>query len=185
MSAFAKTIMEQKYSHDLPTGDKETWEQIAYRTVKHVIKALGVQMSSPIAKALVEAVLEKKFMPGGRYLYASGRPFHQVQNCLLLRAEDSREGWADLMNKTTMSLMTGAGIGVVYSDIRPEGKAVRKTGGFATGPISLAQMVNEVGRGTVSYTHLRAHETKANLVCQAGLVGPLFGRDFIGLTPTL
>lgn len=46
-----------------------------------------------------------------------------------------------------MALMTGAGIGVVYSDIRAEGKPIRKTGGFATGPIALMQMVNEAGRG--------------------------------------
>jgi ribonucleoside-diphosphate reductase alpha chain len=43
--------------------------------------------------------------------------------------------------------MTGAGIGVDYSDIRAEGKVIRKTGGFATGPLALMQMVNEAGRG--------------------------------------
>lgn len=68
-------------------------------------------------------------------------------NCLLLRAEDSREGWSELMQKITMSLMTGAGIGVVYSDVRGEGMPIRKTGGTSTGPIALMQMVNEAGRG--------------------------------------
>lgn len=43
--------------------------------------------------------------------------------------------------------MTGAGIGVDYSSIRAEGKPIRKTGGVATGPIALAQMLNECGRG--------------------------------------
>lgn len=72
-----------------------------------------------------------------------------TSNCLLLRAEDSREGWADLLHKSAMALMTGAGIGVVYSDIRPEGKVVRRTGGYATGPLALMQMVNEAGRGII------------------------------------
>jgi ribonucleoside-diphosphate reductase alpha chain len=53
------------------------------------------------------------------------------------------------MYKITLTLMTGAGIGIDYSDIRPEGKAIRKTGGFATGPLALMQMVNEAGRGIV------------------------------------
>ncbi len=66
---------------------------------------------------------------------------------MLLRAEDSREGWADLLQKSSLALMTGAGIGVVYSDIRGEGKQIRKTGGHSTGPLSLMQMLNEVGRG--------------------------------------
>lgn len=147
MSPFAKTIMEQKYSHAKSDGTKETWEEIAYRVTKHVMRAVGVSMTQTLAKETYQMIAERKFIPGGRYLYASGRPFHQVQNCLLLRAEDSREGWSDLLHKASMALMTGAGIGIVYSDIRAEGKPIRKTGGMATGPIALMQMVNEVGRG--------------------------------------
>lgn len=144
-SPFAKTILEQKYSHTLKDGSKETWENIAYRVAKHVMKAVGAPKS--LVADIEKMIAERKFMPGGRYLYASGRPFHQVQNCLLLKAEDSREGWADLMRNSSMALMTGAGIGVVYSDVRAEGKPIRKTGGFATGPLALMQMVNEAGRG--------------------------------------
>lgn len=147
MSPFAQTIMEQKYAHTKPDGTKETWEEIAYRVTKHVLRAVGISMSHSLAKGIYQLIAERKFIPGGRYLYASGRQFHQVQNCLLLRAEDSREGWSDLLNKAAMALMTGAGIGVVYSDIRAEGKPIRKTGGVATGPLALMQMVNECGRG--------------------------------------
>jgi len=43
--------------------------------------------------------------------------------------------------------MSGAGIGVSYSDIRHEGAPIRKTGGTATGPISLMQILNECARG--------------------------------------
>jgi ribonucleoside-diphosphate reductase alpha chain len=46
-----------------------------------------------------------------------------------------------------MALMTGGGIGVNYSRIRPEGSNIRKTGGTATGPCALMQMLNECGRG--------------------------------------
>lgn len=145
MSFFAKSIMEQKYSHDLEEGRKETWEEIAERVSFNVMKALGIRKN--YIDDVKEIISKKQFIPGGRYLYASGRPFHQVQNCLLLRAEDSREGWADLMQKSCMALMTGAGIGIDYSNIRPEGKPVRKTGGVATGPLALMQMINEAGRG--------------------------------------
>jgi ribonucleoside-diphosphate reductase alpha chain len=145
MSEFARSIMEQKYSHSLKDGSKETWENIAYRVAKHVMKAVNAPKA--MVTEIQTMISERKFMPGGRYLYAAGRPFHQVQNCLLLRAQDSREGWADLMQKATMALMTGAGIGVDYSDVRAEGKPIRKTGGTSTGPLALMQMVNEAGRG--------------------------------------
>jgi ribonucleoside-diphosphate reductase alpha chain len=145
MSVFAQTIMEQKYSHIKPDGSKETWPEISRRVAKHVLRAVDAPKST--VDEIARLIEQRKFIPGGRYLYAAGRPLHQVQNCLLLRAVDSREGWADLMQKATLALMTGAGIGVDYSDIRARGSVIRKTGGFATGPISLMQMLNEAGRG--------------------------------------
>lgn len=140
LSPFAQAIYLQKYSR----GQAELWPDTAERVVHHVLSAVDVPLAD---KQAVEAlVTARQFMPGGRYLYAAGRPFHQVQNCLLCRAEDSREGWADLMHKAAMGLMTGAGLGVDYSEIRPRGSPVTKTGGTATGPVSLMQMVNEAGR---------------------------------------
>lgn len=145
LSFFSQTIMTQKYAQEKKDGTKETWEDVANRVVRTVLKAVGAGKAQ--IDATVRIVYERKFIPGGRYLYATGRPFHQTQNCLLLKASDSREGWAELLHNSGMALMTGAGIGIDYSDIRPEGKLIRKTGGFATGPIALMKMVNECGRG--------------------------------------
>lgn len=145
MSAFATDVMNHKYAHAKKDGTKETWADISRRVPKFVFGAVDAKKS--LVEEVAHRIDTRQFLPGGRYLYAAGRPFHQVQNCLLLRAEDSREGWADLMQKSSMALMTGAGIGIDYSLIRAEGKPVRKTGGFATGPLALMQMVNEAGRG--------------------------------------
>jgi ribonucleoside-diphosphate reductase alpha chain len=145
MSEFARSIMEQKYSHEKGDGTKESWEEIAQRTARNVLKAVNAPRT--LVNEITQIIAERKFMPGGRYLYASGRPFHQVQNCLLLRAEDSREGWSELLHNSSMALMTGAGIGIDYSRVRAEGKPIRGTGGTATGPLALMQMINEAGRG--------------------------------------
>lgn len=147
MSPFAKRIMEAKYSHTKADGTKETWDEIAYRVSVNVMAALGYDRMSHETNKIYDLISQKKFIPGGRYLYASGRPLHQTQNCVLLRAEDSREGWADHLHKNAMALMTGAGVGTVYSDIRSEGTPISRTGGVATGPLALMAMTNEVGRG--------------------------------------
>src|SRR5690348_12112588 len=112
------------------------------------MRAVGMEDTND-ARLLEKLIAERKFVPGGRYLYASGRDLHQVQNCALYRAEDTREGWADLVHKTTMALMTGAGVGVDYSDVRCSGSIISRTGGTASGPISLMKMVNEVGRNVM------------------------------------
>lgn len=148
MSSFARQIMRDKYPHPMKNGELEDWENIAYRVKKHVMKA--VNASNTLTEEIHQAIIARKFMPGGRYLANTGRPYHQVQNCFLNRAEDSREGWSELMKNITMQLMTGGGIGNEFSRLRGEGKPVRKTGGVATGPISLMQMVNEAGRGIVN-----------------------------------
>lgn len=145
MNPFAARILAHKYAHLKQDGSKETWAEVAHRVSKHVMKAVNAPKS--FTKAIEKAIVDRKFVPGGRYLYAAGRPYHQTQNCLLLRAEDSREGWSDLMYKSCKALMTGAGIGIDYSLIRAKGKPIRKTGGQATGPCALMEMINCAGRG--------------------------------------
>ena len=41
------------------------------------------------------AIAARKFIPGGRYLYASGKPKPSVQNCMLLSVDDTRESLAE------------------------------------------------------------------------------------------
>ena len=140
-SHFAYTIMKQKYAHE-----GEEWGDVAARVAGTVLGALGIEKRSRLTREVTQLIAERKFIPGGRYLYATGRPFHQVNNCFLFRAEDTREGWSDLLHKATMSLMTGGGIGADYTNVRPRGAAIGRTGGSATGPIALMNMVNEAGR---------------------------------------
>jgi len=137
MSTFADTIYRQKYAQD-----GENWEDTARRVVTNV---MGPYFPELVEEA-IGYIAERKFLPGGRYLYAAGKQFNQTNNCLLLKVGDSREEWGDLMNRITVGLMTGAGVGVVYSDLREEGALIIKTGGTSTGPLALMKMVNEAGR---------------------------------------
>ncbi len=138
-SKFANDIYLQKYSKD----SIETWKDTCHRVVSSVCSQL---LDTETQEKIEKIMIERKFIPGGRYLYAAGREFHQVNNCFLFRAEDSREGWADIMGKVTASLMTGGGIGVSYSKLRHDGAKIGKTGGTSTGPIAHMNMVNEAGR---------------------------------------
>jgi ribonucleoside-diphosphate reductase alpha chain len=150
MSPFAEGVYKQKYAWKDEDGEVvEDWNKTAIRVVTNVLEPLGFDENSKEVKDLIELVQQRVFIPGGRYLYASGRPLHQTQNCLLMKAEDTREGWAELLSNAAMALQTGAGIGVDYSEIRPSGSPIRKTGGVASGPIPLMKMVNEIGRGVM------------------------------------
>lgn len=150
LSDFAQKIYLDKYAWKDENGDPtEVWPDTAWRVTSNVMGALGYTREDDEFQRVFQLIHDRKFIPGGRYLYATGRPLHQVNNCVMFRCEDSREGWADMLHKCAMALQTGAGIGVVYSDVREEGAPIRKTGGIASGPLSVMNMVNEIGRHIV------------------------------------
>lgn len=146
MSKFAHGIYKQKYSFE----GAEEWPDTARRVVENVLGALGYDEQDEEFKKLYELIRDRKVMPAGRYLHAAGREIHQTQNCFLARAEDNREGWADLGYKAFMVLQTGGGFGVDYSNVRPAGSLISKTGGTASGPLPLMNVINEIGRGVMA-----------------------------------
>lgn len=137
-----------KYSWKDEKGNPtEVWPDTAYRTVRHVLGALGYTDHDSEFQDIQYLVVNRKFMPAGRYLANSGKPRHMINNCFMYRCADSisdQGGWADLVSKCIKSLSAGGGVGVVYSDVRPYGTRVKATGNMATGPLSPASMVNEV-----------------------------------------
>lgn len=138
-SKFAQDIFLQKYSMD----GLETWSD----TCNRVVNAVCGNLITPEQKETIfKYMLDRKFIPAGRYLFSSGRPKHQINNCFMMRAVDSKEGWSKLMGDITIALMTGGGLGVDYSALREEGAVIKGSGGKSTGPIALMHMVNEAGR---------------------------------------
>jgi len=146
----AQTIFENKYQ----LHEGETWRERAEKIVDWVCGTMGDTTEALLPQderdELVEAIATMKFMPGGRYIYYAGRDANFWNNCFLLKAEeDTREEWAELANRVTSCLMTGGGIGVDYSVIRPRGATLKRTGGEASGPIPLMNIVNEIGRNVM------------------------------------
>lgn len=152
-SPFAQSIYEERYKHP-QDGD---WNGTSRRVVGSVCAALysapkAPNIVSPIEQTqdrLYKLHSDRRFIAGGRYLYAAGRDLHQVNNCILLRCPDSREGWAMTSYQSEMALMTGAGIGVWYGDVRESGAPIKRTGGISSGPVPKMQQINETGRHTM------------------------------------
>jgi ribonucleoside-diphosphate reductase alpha chain len=149
-NSFAENIFRFKYAQ----GAEDTWDALADRLVEDVCGTRWGKdrrlMSEDECAQLAQYIKEMKFVPGGRYLWYAGRKNSYFNNCFLLRAEeDTREEWAALTQRAVSCLMTGGGIGIDYSILRPSGKPLSRTGGLSSGPIPLMQMINEVGRGVM------------------------------------
>ena len=149
-TSFAERIFKQKYAQ----GPNDNWDALAERLVEDVCGTRwGTEralMSDSDRQQLIQYVKEMKFIPGGRYLYYAGRPNHFYNNCFLLRGEeDTREEWGALLHRASDCLMTGGGIGGDYSRFRASGKPLSRTGGISSGPLPLANAINEIGRSVM------------------------------------
>jgi ribonucleoside-diphosphate reductase alpha chain len=147
---FAETIFRSKYAQ----GPNDSWDALADRLVEDVCGTRwGTQpalMSDSDRKDLAEHIKSMRFLPGGRYLYYAGRPYKAYNNCYLLRAEeDTREEWSNVTWRAMSCLMTGGGIGIDYSRLRPAGRPLSRTGGVASGPLPLMSAINEIGRNVM------------------------------------
>lgn len=154
MSVFRTDIAQNIYYQKYAINRNQTWEEKASDVVEDVCGSMWgrrrVILGAEERDRLSRYIAEMKFIPGGRYLYYAKRKAHFWNNCLLLKAEcDSREEWAALAERATASLMSGAGIGVDYSVLRPKGLLLSRTGGISSGPLSLMYMLNEIGRNVM------------------------------------
>lgn len=145
-----KNVFYQKYA----LTQSDTWPERCRTVVDDVCGTMSGRRRRTLSETesdyLIKIMTEMKFLPGGRYLYYAGRPAHYFNNCFMLRAEeDTREEWAALAQRATSCLMVGGGIGVDYTRIRPKGRNIKRTGGVASGPLSLMYMINEIGRNVM------------------------------------
>ena len=151
---FATEIFRQKYQ----MNKDETWAERCRIIVNDVCgdRTLTAKphtyhiMSKTDRDQLVQYMVDMKFIPGGRYVYYAGRPAGFFNNCFCLKAEeDTREEWAAIAQRATSALMSGGGIGVDYSILRPSARTLSRTGGVSSGPIPFMHIVNEIGRNVM------------------------------------
>ena len=149
-TSFGEEVFKRKYAQN----EHETWADRAKIIVNSVCGDMdGTKnnlMEADDRAQLTKYIENFMFMPGGRYIWYGGRDARYFNNCYLLRLEeDSREAWAGLSQRAMSCLMTGGGIGVDVSHCRPSGRALKRTGGIASGPLPLLYTLNEIGRNVM------------------------------------
>ena len=147
---FGSNVFYNKYAH----SKDDTWPKLVKRLVDDVCGTMGgtkqALLTAEEITAIEQMITAMKFIPGGRYLYYAGRQIHAFNNCALLKAEeDTREEWSRLTNRSMSCLMLGMGIGVDYSVLREKNAPLVRTGGKASGPLPLMNVMNEVGRNVM------------------------------------
>ena len=108
-----------------------------------------------------DALLDMRFMPGGRVQSAMGSTRGVTPyNCFVSGTiEDSFvDGHGSIMNRVTEAAATmrlGGGIGYDFSTLRPKGALIKKLQSRSSGPLGFIPIFNETGRATASTDHRR------------------------------
>jgi ribonucleoside-diphosphate reductase alpha chain len=139
-TSFALQIFKDRYA----IHQEESFAQACERVSRVIADAETGTKRDEYFQRFLDILVTNRFSPGGRIWRGAGRPRGQLLNCFCIPAEDSREGWGDVLRSVTIISGTGGGVGINFSKIRPRGTSIRGTGGEATGAVSLMRAVNAV-----------------------------------------
>jgi ribonucleoside-diphosphate reductase alpha chain len=94
------------------------------------------------AEEFYNAMLDFKFVPGGRVLSGAGTGYGvSYYNCFVIPSpKDSRDGILETLKQMVEIMARGGGVGINISSLRPRGSRVHKVNGFASGPCNWAEL---------------------------------------------
>jgi ribonucleoside-diphosphate reductase alpha chain len=89
-------------------------------------------------------MVSKDFLPNTPTLMNAGARLGQLSACFVLDIPDDMERIMKTSSDAAMIFKSGGGVGINYSDLRPEGDIVASTSGVASGPASFMRIIDTI-----------------------------------------
>jgi ribonucleoside-diphosphate reductase alpha chain len=130
--------LKDKKGNALEKDPDEMWRRVA----KAVAGVERKTAQKKWEKAFYEAMVDFKYVPGGRILAGAGTGFDVTfYNCFVLPSpKDSRGGILQTLGEMIEIMARGGGVGINLSTLRPKGARVEKVNGFSSGPCNWAEI---------------------------------------------
>ncbi|HEX5186090.1 MAG TPA: adenosylcobalamin-dependent ribonucleoside-diphosphate reductase [Nitrososphaeraceae archaeon] len=95
-------------------------------------------------KEYYSLMVSKDFLPNTPTLMNAGSRLGQLSACFVLDMPDDMEKIMKTSSDAAMIFKSGGGVGINYSDLRPEGDIVASTSGVASGPASFMRIIDTI-----------------------------------------
>ncbi|AFU56975.1 ribonucleoside-diphosphate reductase [Candidatus Nitrososphaera gargensis Ga9.2] len=95
-------------------------------------------------KTYYNLMVSRDFLPNTPTLMNAGARLGQLSACFVLDMPDDMAGIMKSSTDAAMIFKSGGGVGINYSDLRPEGDIVASTSGVASGPTSFMRIIDTI-----------------------------------------
>jgi len=121
---------------------EQTPDEMWRRVAKGIASQEKPALRKTWEKKFYDAMVDFKFLPGGRILAGAGTGFDVTYfNCFVIPSpKDSRDGILDNLKIMIEIMARGGGVGINLSSLRPKGSRVKKVNGFSSGPMNWAEL---------------------------------------------
>jgi len=146
LSENSRTILEKRYIRKNSDGSPaETIEGMFERIAAAIAEPDRGYRDVEITKTeFYNLLTTKKFFPNSPTFTGAGTPLGQLAACFVLPISDDMgrdpNGIFSTLRNAALIQQTGGGNGFSFSDLRPRGSYVSRSGGKATGPVGFLEV---------------------------------------------
>ncbi len=143
LSSAANVVLHRRYLQQDETGTVvETPDEMFRRVAATLAEAEAHHGGDEgtVEDRFYEVMRNLDFLPNSPTLMNAGTDLHQLAACFVLPIEDSLPSIFETLKQTALIHQSGGGTGFSFSQLRPQGDVVQKTGGVASGPVSFMRV---------------------------------------------
>src|SRR6476660_75062 len=114
---------------------------------KELLRIIAEGSMSTFAERIIEyynRTVSRDFLPNTPTLMNAGAKLGQLSACFVLDMPDDMSKIMKSSTDAAMIFKSGGGVGINYSNLRPEGDIVASTSGVASGPTSFMRIIDTI-----------------------------------------
>ena len=123
---------------------KQGYMKLSFKEIlKLIVEGKLAQYEERIGE-YYELMISSDFLPNTPTLMNAGARLGQLSACFVLDMQDDMYKIMKSSTDAAMIFKSGGGVGINYSDLRPEGDIVASTSGVASGPSSFMRIIDTI-----------------------------------------
>ncbi|HZC21182.1 MAG TPA: ATP cone domain-containing protein, partial [Nitrososphaeraceae archaeon] len=118
--------------------------RVSFKELLRLIVEGKLAMYQERIKEYYDLMVSRDFLPNTPTLMNAGARLGQLSACFVLDMQDDMYKIMKSSTDAAMIFKSGGGVGINYSDLRPEGDIVASTSGVASGPTSFMRIIDTI-----------------------------------------